>query len=66
VSLTSEKTETRAYDLYLERNGNGESQLEDWLKAEKEVKKGNGERSEKSILQKSKHKVQQEFGIKTR
>jgi len=44
MSITHEKIEARAYGLYLERNENGGSQLEDWLKAEKELKKGNTKR----------------------
>ena len=34
-----EAIEVRAYDLYILRNGAKGSQLEDWLKAEKEIKK---------------------------
>ena len=41
MSFSHEKIKARAYGLYLERNGKGGSQLEDWLKAEKEVEKGN-------------------------
>jgi hypothetical protein len=40
MNITHEKIEARAYDLYLQRNGNGGSPLEDWLKAEKEIEKG--------------------------
>jgi hypothetical protein len=45
MTLTHEKIEARAYGLYLKRNGNGGSPLEDWLKAEKDVAKENAERS---------------------
>jgi len=37
METTSEKIETRAHDLFVERNGNTGSQLEDWLKAEQEI-----------------------------
>ena len=47
MNLAHEKTATRAYGLYVERNGNAGSQLEDWLKAEKEVSKVNVEQTEK-------------------
>lgn len=50
---THEKIEVRAHGLYLERNGNGGSQLEDWLKAEKEINKGNSGHAGKSRLIKS-------------
>jgi len=34
---TSEEIEARAHDLFVKRNGNAGSQLEDWLKAEQEI-----------------------------
>ena len=37
-----------AYNLYVERKGEDGSPLEDWLKAEKEVRKVNAARIEKS------------------
>jgi hypothetical protein len=39
MSLIHEKIKARAYGLFLERNGNGGSQIEDWLNAEKELGK---------------------------
>jgi hypothetical protein len=47
MGYTHNKIEARAYGLYLERNGNEGSQLNDWLKAEKEVKKDFSNRNEK-------------------
>ena len=37
MNLQDETIKSRAYGLYLERNGSGGNQLEDWLKAEKEI-----------------------------
>ena len=37
MDLQYETIKSRAYGLYLERNGSGGNQLEDWLKAEKEI-----------------------------
>lgn len=34
-----DKIEARAYGLFVERNGTNGSQLDDWLRAEKEVEK---------------------------
>lgn len=48
MSHTHELIEARAYGLYLERNGSGGSQLDDWLKAEKEIEKGTADRTELS------------------
>jgi hypothetical protein len=56
MNLTHGKIEARAYGLYLERNGNSGSQLEDWLKAEKEVKKVNAALPGKQPLIQSIHK----------
>jgi hypothetical protein len=56
MSSTHEKIEERAYSLYVERNGNGGSQLEDWLKAEKHFEKGNSENNEKKHLLKTNYK----------
>jgi hypothetical protein len=54
MDLAHETIEERAYDLFLERNGNDGSELEDWLKAEKAVTKENAERTEiKSVLEKN-------------
>jgi hypothetical protein len=56
MSLTHEKIEARAYGLYIERSRNGGGQLEDWLKAEKEVEKGSAEHIEKKHHLKTKYK----------
>jgi hypothetical protein len=56
MNLANEKTEALAYGFYLGRNGNGGRQLEDWLKAEKEVEKGNASHIEKKHLLKPNHK----------
>jgi hypothetical protein len=37
MNLQDETIQSRAYCLYLERNGRSGNQLEDWLKAEKEI-----------------------------
>jgi hypothetical protein len=37
MNSNTEKIKERAYDLFLNRNGNGGTELEDWLKAEKEI-----------------------------
>ena len=39
-----------AYDLYRERNGGDGSAVEDWLNAEREVKKVNAAKIEKNLL----------------
>lgn len=56
MSLTHEKIEARAYGLYIERSRNGGGQLEDWLKAEKEIEKGTAEHTEKRHLLKRNYK----------
>jgi hypothetical protein len=56
MSLTHEKIEARAYGLYIERSRNGGGQLEDWLKAEKDIEKGNTEHTKKEHLLKTNHK----------
>lgn len=50
MNPTHEKIKACAYDLFIERNGNGGSELEDWLDAEKEIERG----SAKSIEKKTK------------
>jgi hypothetical protein len=54
MSLTYEKIEARAYGLYLARNEKDGSPLEDWLKAEKEIKTGALVRNEKKHHNKNK------------
>ncbi|MBN2036120.1 MAG: DUF2934 domain-containing protein [Chitinispirillaceae bacterium] len=56
MDFTHEKIEERAYRLYVERKGNGGSQLEDWLKAEKHVEKGIAGHTEKKHLLKTNYK----------
>jgi hypothetical protein len=46
VNSEHEIIEALAYDYYLERKGNDGSPLEDWLKAEKEIKKVNAAKLE--------------------
>jgi hypothetical protein len=37
MKAAQENIQARAYDFFVNRTGNGGSQLEDWLKAEKEI-----------------------------
>jgi hypothetical protein len=53
METTSEKIETRAHDLFVARNGNAGSQLEDWLKAEKEIEHGDAMHSVHEVHAKS-------------
>lgn len=39
MNSNTEKIKTRAYDLFLNRNGNGGSPLVDWLEAEREIER---------------------------
>lgn len=50
MNITHEKIKTCAYGLYLERNGNDGSELEDWLDAEKEVERVSALSNEKKII----------------
>jgi hypothetical protein len=54
VSINHEIIETRAFDLYLERDGNEGSELGDWLKAEQEILKGAGVHNKKHGIKKKK------------
>lgn len=56
MGLTHEKIEARAYGLYIERSRNGGGQLEDWLKAEKEVEKMTAEHAGKKHPLKTNYK----------
>lgn len=54
MSLNHEIIETRAFDLYLERDGNEGSELGDWLKAEQEILKGDSVHNKKHVHKKKK------------
>ena len=56
MGLTHEKIKARAYGLYIERSRNGGGQLEDWLKAEKEIEKGTAEHIVKKHFLKKNYK----------
>ena len=53
MNTDHEIIETRAYELYLERNGRCGDPLVDWLRAEQEVEKVNTERIGKNPLSKT-------------
>jgi hypothetical protein len=39
MNSTTERIQTRAYELFVNRDGNGGGQLDDWLKAEIEIER---------------------------
>ena len=38
VANVEEQIRARAYELYLQRNGNGGSAVQDWLRAQEEIR----------------------------
>jgi|GEM_PF-2119562 hypothetical protein len=55
MSLDDEKIMARAYQLSLERIGNGTAPLDDWLKAEWEIKNSFAAKGDGSMTLKTNH-----------